>query len=99
MTISEKLNLLQQVIAEDDALNRTLDKLLDVTRAQYQSKLEKYDAALRTFETQYGMQSEEFYAKFETGELGDAMDFFEWSGIVELRRDIQQKIDQLDNLE
>lgn len=99
MTVSEKLDILQKIITEDDALNQTLDKLLDVTRAQYQSKLDKFDADLQAFESRYGMLSDEFYAKFEAGELGDAMDFFEWAGIIELRRDIQQKIEQLDALE
>ncbi len=99
MTISEKLNLLQRVITEDDALNRTLDKLLDITLAQYREKLEKYDTALRAFESRFDMQSDEFYAKFESGELGDAMDFFEWAGLIELRRDAQQKIEQMVSIE
>jgi len=99
MTVSEKLNLLQQMITEDDVLNQTLDKLLDITVAQYREKMAKYDAAVRAFETRYNMQSDEFYAKFEAGELGDAMDFFEWAGIIELRRDAQQKIDQMGSIE
>ena len=99
MTVSEKLNLLQQMITEDDVLNQTLDKLLDITVAQYREKMAKYDAAVRQFETRYNMQSDEFYAKFAAGELGDAMDFFEWAGIIELRRDAQQKIDQMGSIE
>jgi len=99
MTVSEKLNLLQQMITEDDTLNQTLDKLLDITLAQYREKLAKYDAALRTFESQYNMRSDEFYAKFEAGALGDAMDFFEWAGIIELSRDARQKIEQMVSIE
>jgi len=38
------------------------------------------------------MESDKFYHRFEAGELGDAMDFFEWSGLYELRQDIIEKI-------
>jgi hypothetical protein len=39
---------------------------------------------LRMFEAQYQMSSEEFYPRFRSGELGDAMDFFEWSVFYEM---------------
>jgi hypothetical protein len=38
------------------------------------------------------MESETFYRRFEAGELGDAMDFFEWAGLYELGRDVIEKI-------
>ena len=33
---------------------------------------------MREFEEQYGLSSDEFYAKWENGQLGDDTDFFEW---------------------
>ncbi len=30
------------------------------------------------FEKKYGMASDEFWAKFESGELGDEADYFDW---------------------
>ena len=30
------------------------------------------------FERKYGMTSDEFLLKFESGELGDSQDFFDW---------------------
>jgi hypothetical protein len=38
------------------------------------------------------MESDAFYLRFEDGELGDAMDFFEWAGLYELRQDLVEKI-------
>ena len=38
------------------------------------------------------MDSATFYRRFEAGELGDAMDFFEWAGLYELRQDLLEKI-------
>ena len=42
------------------------------------------------------MESATFYRRFEAGELGDAMDFFEWAGLYELREDIVKKIQRLE---
>jgi hypothetical protein len=33
-----------------------------------------------------------FYQRFEAGELGDAMDFFEWAGLCDLRQDLLEKV-------
>jgi hypothetical protein len=42
------------------------------------------------------MESATFYRRFEAGELGDAMDFFEWAGLYELYQDIIEKIRRLE---
>ncbi len=39
---------------------------------------------LKNFESQYQMPSETFYQRFRAGELGDAMDFFEWNVFYEM---------------
>jgi hypothetical protein len=39
---------------------------------------------LKIFEAQYQMSSENFYQRFRAGELGDVMDFFEWSVFYEI---------------
>ncbi|WP_017721864.1 hypothetical protein [Kamptonema formosum] len=44
---------------------------------------------LQTFEAQYQMSSEEFYQRFRAGELGDAMDFFEWNVFYEMWKSAQ----------
>lgn len=46
---------------------------------------------LREFETQYGMSSAEFHAKFSRGELGDAGDFIMWAGLYETYLDLAPK--------
>jgi len=38
---------------------------------------------LNKFEQQYGMSSASFYAKFDSGEMGDSPDFIEWAGLYE----------------
>jgi hypothetical protein len=39
---------------------------------------------LRAYEQKYGMTSEEFFGRFQRGELGDAMDFIDWAGAYNL---------------
>jgi len=39
---------------------------------------------LQAFEAQYQMRSDNFYQRFRAGELGDSMDFFEWSVFYEM---------------
>jgi len=61
-------------------------------------QLTEYETKLKQFEVQYGMSSTEFYQKFEAGELGDAMDFFDWSGLVEFQKYTQDEIYQLETI-
>lgn len=48
---------------------------------------------LKTFESQYQMSSENFYQRFRSGELGDAMDFFEWSVFYEMWLNAQKQLE------
>lgn len=49
-----------------------------------QAELLELEKRLQTFESQYQMSDAEFYRRFRAGELGDAMDFFEWSVFYEM---------------
>jgi hypothetical protein len=95
-TVQAKLDLLQEVMAEDENLSRVIDKLLKVFLEQHQARLDRYSAELEQFETRYGMSSAEFYQKFEHGQLGDAIDFFEWAGLFELQQELLKKVERLE---
>lgn len=41
---------------------------------------------LQIYEEKYGMKSDHFYLRFMNGELGDEMDFVEWSIFWEMYR-------------
>jgi len=77
-------------------LDLVLDKLLDVTLSQHRQRLARYQGDLREFEARYGMDSATFYQRFEAGEIGDDMDYFEWSGLWELSQDLETKIARLE---
>jgi len=91
-----KLEVLKDTYSDKAELDLILGKLLDVSLSQHRLRLERYERDLREFERRYGMESAAFYRRFEAGELGDAMDFFEWAGLYELREDIMNKIQRLE---
>jgi hypothetical protein len=91
-----KLEALREAYTDEGELGVVLGKLLDAVLSQFRLRLERYERDLREFETRYGMKTEAFYQRFEAGELGDSMDFFEWAGLYELRQDLIQKIQRLE---
>ena len=44
------------------------------------------------FEARYGWTSDEFYPRFERGELGDDMDLIEWSATIEMIQNLLRAI-------
>ena len=93
---SSKLEALKDAYPDEEELDRILRKLLDVAISRHRIRLERYERDLREFEQRYSMSSSSFYERFEAGELGDAMDFFEWAGVYELRQDLLNKIRRLE---
>lgn len=96
MNTSHKLEVLKETYSDESELDLILGKLLDASLSQLRLRLERYARDLREFEQRYAMESAEFYRRFQTGELGDSMDFFEWAGLYELREDVLGKIDRLE---
>ena len=97
MDTLHKIEVLKDTYSDETELDRALGKLLDSTLSQDRLRLERYERDLREFEGRYDMESATFYQRFEAGELGDAMDFFEWAGLYELREDILKKIRRLES--
>ena len=96
MDTRQKLEVLQEVCADEVELGQVVGKLLELTLGRHRQRLARYAHDLRAFEQQYAMDSETFYRRFEAGELGDRMDFFEWAGLCELRQDLLQKIHRIE---
>ncbi len=98
MALWHKLEVLKQACADEAELDQVVGKLLDLTLGQHRRRLDRYERDLSAFETQYGMDSATFYHRFEAGELGDIMDFFEWAGLYELRLALLEKIQRVETV-
>jgi hypothetical protein len=63
-----------------------------------ESKRERYRTDLQGLEKSHGMDSEEFYKRFSSGELGDKKQWFRWVYLWETLQSIERQIDELEDI-
>ncbi|MBI3764410.1 MAG: hypothetical protein HY260_21430 [Chloroflexi bacterium] len=93
MTTLDKVRLFERYLEltqgnADRTLDAVLDKLLERKRSELARHHEEMRAELVAFEKQYAMASSVFFDKFERGELGDAIDFFDWSATWQMYNNV-----------
>ncbi|MBI3959756.1 MAG: hypothetical protein HY328_13180 [Chloroflexi bacterium] len=71
---------------QSPVIDQTIEKLVNLESDRIRSEVERLATRLQTYEGKYGMKSEQFYFRFMNGELGDEMDFVEWSIFWEMYR-------------
>ncbi|WP_016949156.1 hypothetical protein [Anabaena sp. PCC 7108] len=96
MNTLEKLELLSENCSDNTELERIIGQLLNVILTRHRQKLAIYNLDIDKFEKKYNLTSELFEQQFNSGKLGDKMYFFEWFSLCELRKDILQKINKLE---
>jgi len=50
------------------------------------------------FEQNYNLLSQEFYSRYNKGEMGDEMDFIEWASTIEMLINVEKRMALLDNV-
>lgn len=78
-----------------DVIDRAIDKLLSTEVAQARNELCELEARLAAYEAQYEISSDAFYQRFRAGELGDDIDFVEWSVFYDMRQSILERLRML----
>ena len=68
---------------ERELLNRKIESE-QRENLQINAQILDLENRVKQYENQYPMSSEEFYPRFRSGELGDAMDYFEWNVYYEM---------------
>jgi carbohydrate-binding DOMON domain-containing protein len=58
--------------------------MINYQLAKYRNHIDQINRELEKFEASYKMSSQQFYKKFEAGELGDDEDFFEWNSLLKM---------------
>jgi hypothetical protein len=76
-------------------VDQSVGKLIALEAKQCRAELQHLAARLTAYEQQYGMTSKEFYRRFRAGELGDEMDFVEWSVFWDMHQATQERLDSL----
>ncbi|NJN65345.1 MAG: hypothetical protein HC884_00845 [Chloroflexaceae bacterium] len=62
----------------DDFLDRALHKIVQPQIAQDEANLSPITRVLQAFEQQYHLTSDEFWSRFQAGQMADTADNMEW---------------------
>lgn len=97
----EKLKNLEIYLTANNAnldlvLDRTITKLLLREQSRIQHIVVRLRQEIEQFEHLYQMSSQEFYTKYNQGNMGDAMDFIEWAATIEMLANTERHIALLD---
>jgi hypothetical protein len=82
-SVLEKVEILQSVGAEGLA-DQALTKIIQIEIDRLKQEQQRLKTELTKFESTYQMTSEACQQKFEAGELGDAVEFFEWTSVYSI---------------
>lgn len=91
----DKLKSLERLYRQgfrSEVIDRAIDKLLATEIERAHAERRDLEARLADYEKRYHMSSEEFYRRFRAGELGDGMDFVEWSVFYEMHQAILERL-------
>jgi hypothetical protein len=94
--VASKVRLIESAAPNSLLVNATLDKLIGMIADDYRHKLAEYRRTLSEFERQHGMTTAEFQRGFDSGELGDAPEWFDWDGYAALSAEAQIKLTELE---
>jgi hypothetical protein len=79
------IELIKSLSVEEQAT--VLRLLMGDSTTEHRSAVEpmgEMEQQIKAYEMQYQMSSDEFYRRFQAGELGDSADFFEWNAYYEM---------------
>ncbi|MCL7454566.1 MAG: hypothetical protein M8467_16125 [Anaerolineae bacterium] len=79
-----------------DIVDLALEKLFAYELKESQEQLARLMRDLSQFEQQYDLSSDAFYARFQAGEMGDAMDFVEWASLHQMAERLKRRIGLLE---
>jgi hypothetical protein len=98
-SVARSLETLTELYQHGEAsglIEHTLDKLLiyeaDVCRTQLLQLL----ADLAEFEQRFGLSSDDFCARFKSGQTDDRMDYVDWASLVQMRDNLQKRLQLLE---
>jgi hypothetical protein len=96
MTTLEKVKLLEKYIAvdasaTDPVMELAIEKLLKREASRLDDLKQRLVRQKSEFEAKYGLDSEEFYRRYEKGLMGDEIDYVEWSATLDMLAGIERR--------
>jgi hypothetical protein len=95
ITTLEKVKRLEVYLSinnADSVLDKSISKLLVREQMRMKQLISRLQQQLAQFEQQYHLSSQDFYARYSQGEMGDDMDFIEWASTVEMITNAQHRL-------
>jgi len=99
----EKIKFLEAYLAVDNAfvdsvLDKSITKLVIREQMRMQHLKQRLQQQLSQFEQNYNLLSQEFYNRYNQGEMGDEMDFIEWASTIEMLINVEKRMVLLGNV-
>ena len=63
--------------------------------ARDEAVLRDLERDLGELEQQYEMSSEEFFQRWQAGEMADTADFMDWNALYQMAREVRERLDLL----
>jgi hypothetical protein len=92
---AERVHVLEKLYQQgqsNDVVDLALEKLFAYELDLCERQLEQLEQDLAEFEAQYSVSSARFYAEFQAGARGDAMDYVEWASLVQMADRLRERI-------
>ncbi|VXD23866.1 conserved hypothetical protein [Planktothrix serta PCC 8927] len=93
--ILNQLKILKALYSQEnqnELIERYLDEIITHEINIAQQQIAEIETDLKQFEYQYQMSSKDFYRRFKRGELGDDIDFVEWSAFYQMWCSAQKRL-------
>jgi hypothetical protein len=75
-------SLAQIILSLSDEERQWLEN--EIQKSSVSKQIKELEHRLKKFEEEYQMPSAHFHQRFQAGELGDSIDFFEWNTYYEM---------------
>jgi hypothetical protein len=92
----------QQVTVTTDAqiaLKPLIEAALRAELRMLELSVQRTSQRLQAFEAQYGLTSDEFERRFNTGKIEESLDFIEWAGEIKTARLLEAQRQALQGVE
>jgi hypothetical protein len=73
-------------------LDSALHKVVSHQIQRDEADLERVEAVLADFERQYSLTSDEFWARYQAGQMSDDADLVEWIAFCRMRRRLVERL-------
>ncbi len=83
---------------EKKYIESTINKMLKVELGMVRRELERVKNSLDDFEKRYKMSSDEFYMKFNAGELGDDREYIKWYAYKDTFNKLMERLKEIEKI-